>query len=289
MRDKRYISLLLITALLLTAAVSCGKPNLPEQSSFTSPEAGKTTAPPLNQTDGLTKPPDTAANTYEYTAYNPFPFTEPDPALIINRQKELLKLIKNKTPYNDLITKTVDIYEFVQTFSPLPGVPVFWPSLAAIDEEIGVECLRRNKAGNYYSVHKLKQGGLLYIFYIKEKSLNYLWMLNWFVVQKSLSYEDFSAISKGSSYEDVEAVDPAADIYEQRRLSGFEKTSKQSPLDLVTRHYLTDGILTIYYEFVDGKLVVHYLEYRKNFQVDVLGASSYPSYNGRILDIDAIQ
>ncbi len=163
-------------------------------------------------------------------------------------------------------------------------------TLSAIDEDYGVECLRRNKSGNYYSVHKLKQGGLLYIFYRLNtyQSNGFYDVFGWFVTQKKLSYKDFSTISKGSPYEDVEAVDPAADIYEQRRLSYLEKTTNRTASFFVTRHYLTDGILTMHYEFVDGKLVVYYIEYHRNFQVDVLGASDNPLYNGRILDIDTI-
>ncbi len=284
MSIKQYVSLLLIAVLLFTAAVSCNKPGLPEESSL---ETVRTTAQPPPLSGGETKPPRDSENQKTYE-----PSSGLDPTLALERQDRVLSRLDKKTPYEELITKTMDINAFFDKcydLLPVSAITNGLHPLPEIDEVFGVECLRRNKAGNYYSVHKLKQGGLLYIFYIDLEPIKYLWMHNWFVVQKSLSYEDFSTISKGSSYEDVEAVDPAADIYEQRRLSGFEKTSKQSPLDLVTRHYLTDGILTIYYEFVDGKLVVHYLEYRKNFQVDVLGASSYPSYNGRILDIDAIQ
>lgn len=50
-------------------------------------------------------------------------------------------------------------------FMTAGGVTQGSKTLSAIDEAFGVECLRKNKAGNYYSVHKIKQGGLLYIFY----------------------------------------------------------------------------------------------------------------------------
>lgn len=285
MRNSRFLLLALcIILFFLMLTSSCGKPSLPEQSSL---ETVETTAPPpLSDTE--TKPSDTTVNTYESTGPN-LPYTEYDQTVIISRQKELLKLKNNKTPYNDLITKTVDIYEFVRTFSPVSVVPAFLPSLAAIDEEIGVECLRRNKAGNYYSVHKLKQGGLLYIFYIDELgSRNYLRMLNWFVVQKSLSYEDFSAISKGSSLEDVKVIDPVTEIYEQRGYSYLPRYNKDNS-PFYSQHYLTDGILTIHYTYTDAKWTVKYDEYRNNFQIDYIYNSGSPKYNGRILDIDAIQ
>ncbi len=286
MSIKQYVSLLLIAVLLFTAAVSCNKPGLPEESSL---ETVQTTAPPPPLSGGETKPPRDSENQKTYE-----PSSGLDPTLALERQDRVLSRLDNKTPYKELITKTMDVNAFLDKCYDVRTVGGMMPNpqtLSAIDEDYGVECLRRNKSGNYYSVHKLKQGGLLYIFYRLNtyQSNGFYDVFGWFVTQKKLSYKDFSTISKGSPYEDVEAVDPAADIYEQKLLSYLEKTSKQTSIFFVTRHYLTDGIITMNYEFVNGKHVVYYIEYHSNFQVDLLFASSYPSYNGRILDIDAIQ
>ena len=71
-------------------------------------------------------------------------------------------LIDNETRYEELITKEIDIHEFVQKFciSNLTGSG----SLNRVNNEIGIECLRCTEAGALYSVHNVKQAGLLYIF-----------------------------------------------------------------------------------------------------------------------------
>lgn len=292
MKGTRFLFLALcIVLVILTLLSSCTTKQHPSDALTGLSEYGTTTAPPPSLTDGLTKPPLDTEN--EITAMY-LPETRPDPVLVLERQNKVLSRLDNKTPYEELITKTMDINAFFDKcydILTVGGVTHGSHPLSEIDEAFGIECLRRNRARNYYSVHKLKQGGLLYIFYrLNTYQKNGFYdVFGWFVTQERLSYKDFSSVEQGSPYEDVEAVDPAADIYEQRLLSYLEKTSEQSALFFVTQHYLTDGILRIQYEFVDGKYVVQSMKYHSDFQVDLLRASSYPRYNGKILKIDAIQ
>lgn len=262
MKSLRFLPPMLcavLFALMLTP--SCGKPSLSgESSSDISTELSET------------------GQTTEYS-------TKPDTALILKRQKDVLSRVNNKKSYDELITKMVDINTFIQEFEPSPAGYTHIPSLAEIDEKIGIECIRKSKEKNYYSVHKLKQGGLLYIFYITfESSNDRLLMHDWFVSQKSLSYADFSKIIEGSKLEEAEAIDPVASIYGQR-----VNNHKPSYDIFYSRHYLTDGILTLIYEHANGKWTVANTDYYNNFQIVHWNRSSNPDYKAKILDIDAIK
>ncbi|OQA48901.1 MAG: hypothetical protein BWY46_01098 [Firmicutes bacterium ADurb.Bin300] len=101
-------------------------------------ETVQTTAPPPPLSDTETKPPQ--ANTFEYSEYLTGPA---DLTPIIKRQKELLKLVNNKKPYDDLITKQVDINEFIRELSPSPLDYEYSVSLVNVDEKFGIECLRK--------------------------------------------------------------------------------------------------------------------------------------------------
>ena len=106
-------------------------------------------------------------------------------------------LIDNETPYEELITKEIDIHEFVQKFciSNLTGSG----SLNRVNNEIGIECLRCTEAGALYSVHKVKQGGLLYIFYTRyEDDSAVPPILRWFYVPKKRSRADFGTLQTGT-------------------------------------------------------------------------------------------
>ena len=73
----------------------------------------------------------------------------------------------NTTPYEELITKTVDIHAFAQNFD----ITGDRRGIDDVMEFIGVECLRETETGALYSVHKVEQGGLLYIFYDNQEWL----------------------------------------------------------------------------------------------------------------------
>lgn len=290
MKGTRFLLLALCAVLvILTLLSSCTTKQQPSDALTGLSEYGTTTAPPPPLTDGLTKPPNTDTYTYSDTVPADSAHT------LIEYEKEVLTRIKNKKPYDELITKTADIYEFMKKYSANPFVPEKFPSIKELDEDIGIECIRKSKAGNYYSVHKLKQGGLLYIFYVKmRKDDGYLRMYNWYVVQKSLSYSDFASICEGSLYEDVEKIDPIAAFYKQRAYDYdykyMDNPSDRKAYNFYSEHYLSDGIITIEYWYKDSKWSVsRSINRNGNFKIYHINAGSSPEYDGKILKIDAIQ
>lgn len=177
-------------------------------------------------------------------------------------QEDVLARIDNTTPYDELITTEIDIDAFVDTFFPDPRVPDERVPLVDIAKKLPMECLRQKQNNLLYSIHKVKQGGLLYIFYpLFERTdveegmtfFNY----NWFYVVKPLQLSDFSSIMRGEEFKTgisvkkVLKIDPAARPFIRRALMSKNETTGELVEHLETRHYLKDGALAFAFE-LDG-------------------------------------
>ncbi len=194
--------------------------------------------------------------------------------------------VDNTTPYQELITKTVDIHQFAQYFEPIYG-----GGIEKVMEFIGVECLRQTETGALYSVHKVEQGGLLYIFYS-----NYDWETEirtndvkaWFYVRERLSSADFSSLQKNvSTIEDVIEIDAVEQIYLNcyRADPMYQYDGKH----LHTVHYLEDGIYLILYELIDGELIFTDYYLADNFELPVYTESRYYPYYAQVLEMDMVE
>ncbi len=206
-----------------------------------------------------------------------------------NALEDILSRIDNETPYQELITKEIDVHLFMQKYDPnLSKTATMIPRLITqIDHDFGVECLRKTEAGALYSVHKMKQGGLLYVFY-RTKSSNeagkYVEVKSLYCVKKKLCYADFSSVEKGTSLKKVTKIDPVTQIYADRDYAQDILYMQYSC------HYLEDGILLIGYADENGKLVVDGTRYYPDFQVDLVlwAEEKIEPYDGHILPIDRI-
>lgn len=194
--------------------------------------------------------------------------------------------VDNTTPYEELITKTVDIHQFVQYFEPIYG-----GDIEKVMEFIGVECLRQTETGALYSVHKVEQGGLLYIFYD-----NKAWQTEirtndvrvWFYVRERLSTADFASLQKNvSTIKDVIEIDVAEQIYLNcyRADPMFQLDGK----NLHSVHYLEDGIYTILYELIDGELIFTDEFFEDDFEVSFSTESRYEPYYAQVLEMDMVE
>ncbi len=261
---RHTISLLLVLSLLFAFSASCAR---------------------TGQTSGTSEPP-TTVNREEL-------FPTVDDSLILERQTKILFRLDKQTVPEKLITKTVDFNTFVSAYCTYYSCAIWTtpPSIAKIDEDFGIECMRKNEAGNYYSVHKSAEGGLLYVFYKMGDQFpeSYLEMYSWFAVQKKLSYKDFSAIKRGSDIEAVKAIDPVAAVYGEHALNYIKNRDEDATgMKFYSQHYLTDGILNILYSYRDGKYVVYYMYLNEDFQVDLLEKSDSEPYDGNVLKIDRL-
>lgn len=201
-------------------------------------------------------------------------------------RNEILSRINNVDSYEVLVTKKIDIDAFVKMYDNEPdkflkGNP---PRIPQIDESIGIECIRNDGKGMLYSVHKVKQGGLLYILYDTIESNGFTYVRNWYYVKKSLSFNDFSNILIGSTISDVKKIDPITSVY----IKKFDNPSEYRGY-MRTFHYLKDGILSYDFEYKDGKFVVSSIDFDKDFYAIVYGASQMKLIDGRVLPMDLIK
>ena len=193
----------------------------------------------------------------------------------------------NTTPYEELITKTVDIHAFAQYFD----ITGNGRGIDDVMEFIGVECLRETETGALYSVHKVEQGGLLYIFYS-----NYDWkteirtndVKTWFYVRERLSSADFSSLEKNvSTIQDVIEIDAVEQIYLNcyRADPEYQYDGKH----LHTVHYLEDGIYLILYELIGGELIFTDDYFADNFDLPIQTESRYHPYYAQVLEMDMVE
>ena len=182
--------------------------------------------------------------------------TDPETMRELKLEEKVLAHLDNTTPYNELITEEIDINEFYRKYV---YDFIFHPkSFGDMDKDFKIECLRENEAGYFYSVHKVKQGGLLYIFYLK-----YHYAFDFYYVTKPISKSDFSIINENSStIEDVEKVDPATTIYKEYVYDQYIKNPHYKEEQIVmTSHYLTDSSCFVTYQLKNDRLIVDSMEF----------------------------
>ena len=194
--------------------------------------------------------------------------------------------VNNTTPYQELITKTVDIHQFAQYFDHSGG-----RGIDEVMEFIGVECLRETEAGALYSVHKVEQGGLLYIFYYNhdwEPEIRTNGIRGWFYVRERLSISDFGSLQENvSTIEDVIEINEVEQIF----LNCYQADPMSCGLgtDLYTYHYLEDGIYAMRYDLIDEKLVLTDHILVEDFDIPFTRESQYSPYYARILEMDWVE
>ncbi len=185
--------------------------------------------------------------------------------------------IDNRTPVEPS-EEAIDIHFVVEKYL-LNSQNVHLSDIAA---GIGIDTLRETEAGALYSVHPVKQGGRLFIFYVNEENNS---LMQWFYVNKSVSYKDFEMIQEGVSIDDVKRVDPAAQIFENI-YNANEDWQKDGYA--MSWHYLSDGILELGYKMENNKLIVLSKQFSGDFEVHRYNADKSPIYDGHILPIDRI-
>ena len=175
-----------------------------------------------------------------------------------------------------------DIHHFIEKYCLID--PYGEGNLEEIAADIGIDFLRETEAAALYSVHKIQQGGLLYIFYANFPDSDYHYIVHWYYVQENLSSKDFEKIEEGSSLSDVKKIDPTTQIFENIFEADRESWEIGYP---ITWHYLTDGILEIYYTCENGKIRAMGKRFFDDFRVTQNASVGY-YYDGRVLPIDKL-
>lgn len=184
----------------------------------------------------------------------------------------------------------VDLHGVVQQYLMKQVMGLETVTAAEIAQTIGLPILRETEAGALYSVHEIKQGGRLYIFYSNFSEEHGFSphedigrVIRWFYVQKELSSQDFAAIQEGSTVDELKKIDPVTQLYENiyHADPGFWDGAGGSG----SFHYLRDGIMDFGYENVNGELVIRGKRFTEGFQLHQNTSISFP-YDGTILPED---
>lgn len=192
--------------------------------------------------------------------------------------------VDNTTPV-DPENDPIDIHFIVEKCF----LPHVYYELADISANIGVPYLRETEAGALYSMHPVRQGGRLLIFYnnyddtpVYENQIK-----QWFYINTSLSYKDFEAIREGDTIEDVIKVDPSEQIFKNIYNADPEYWNEHE--GLATWHYLSDGVLELVYKTENGKLILCATQFSENFNIPRYDEAVSKYYDGHLLPIDALE
>ncbi len=200
--------------------------------------------------------------------------------------KDNIPKIDNTTPHQTLITQSVDIHTVAEKL--FCYLICGHGDLAYVASTIGIECLRETENGALYSVHKIKQGGLLYVFYYNDpKFPDAHFIIRWFYVDKSLSSNDFEKLKLNSDTIDtVIKIDKTIQIFKNLYNARPDYWKKESGMPAWI--YLNDGILELEFKCENDKPVLLLKKHISDFNLTDMQASVRLPYNAKILDMDKL-
>lgn len=202
--------------------------------------------------------------------------------------------IDNETAYDAAGTRDVDIDAFMKTFV---GIRLEGDGkLQEMYDTYGGVCLRETPDGTVYSVHKVEQGGILYVYYETvywDRTIPIdqagLYSFRWYYVCDDLSYADYEKhLQKNvTTVDDMIAFDAGVRIFWDHALANA-KLWKDTYGYFCSFHYLNDGILEIKYRFDGDTAVVEDWGFVNDYQMhNFEGRATY--YNLKVLDQDVIK
>lgn len=149
--------------------------------------------------------------------------------------------------------------------------------------------IREREYGSLYFIYDTDTGYRLFLFFTYENDLQDPIGFP-VVIKELLSYNDFSGLKIGDPIEDVEAIDSVATLHKKLIIDvwnldpvGAAGHAKDG-YPCTSIHYLSDGILKIEYEMLEGqKLVISNMVFNENY---VLENARGKDINYKINEID---
>jgi hypothetical protein len=192
--------------------------------------------------------------------------------------KKLLELLSraSETNYDELLTKTDNFDRNYMSFRK-GFLRSFVPRIEYnIEPYYAIECLRRNKHGFWYSIHRDRASNcLVYIFYEYEGSISHS-----IYAKKSLDKEDFKTIKIGSDISEVEIIDDVTTQWILKAANNNWKTFS-------AYHLLRDGLLVISYERAGNtNFKVSAIEFHEDYTVEETFGDMNMRFNFTILEQD---
>lgn len=131
--------------------------------------------------------------------------------------------------------------------------------------------LVRETEDNYYLVYQTDNDTRLFLFYSTVDSKGMFLTGYPIIMKETLAYNDFSKIQVGDSIEKVGSIDSTIplynEIFEMKSEITYERNKEQG-IYFTSMHLLSDGILRIDYDRVDGDYVVIDITYNKDFVLE---------------------
>ncbi|MBQ8732745.1 MAG: hypothetical protein IJY82_07960 [Oscillospiraceae bacterium] len=194
--------------------------------------------------------------------------------------------VDNTTPWQELCTTTITLEQFIASFEePFISEISLKPTIEDVAGSIGIECLRSPREGVWYSVHPVREGGLVYCFYhsflFEEK-----YLLAYFWVPKKASLADCPEIQKEMTLSQLKRLFPQAELWEKSWNADPEFWKGSTPPHFSGSVYLTDGILRIAFQENDGQATVAAVSKRDNHFMNLGILDAHSPYNGEILPLD---
>ncbi len=193
--------------------------------------------------------------------------------------------INNADPYDELITTECSIHDFIAAFT---GKNVYGQgTMAEVDSCMPIECLRFPEGGTLYSIHKVREGGVLYIFYEtrlfeQTNDLQDATILRWFYVQKNLSSDDYK---DAQSIKDIAEIDATGEIFENICYEDMDRWSADD-YRFASWHYVSDGIYEIAYEYKNGELKIFHSRLLTDFSLENLYEPTSDECTAKIWEFD---
>ncbi|MEG0570123.1 MAG: hypothetical protein RR497_00580 [Oscillospiraceae bacterium] len=141
----------------------------------------------------------------------------------------------SRKSYKRLIKKSYHQKELISNLSYF-GADNFNTMLDEINEKYPVECIRTFDDSLTYCIYKLKEGGLLYVFFHSDilKFADYV-----FVVKDTLYKKDFDKLRSGDSISEVESIDKGTKLINSIYTEYLNNKT--------TFHMVKDGFMKIEY------------------------------------------
>lgn len=199
----------------------------------------------------------------------------------------LIPSIDNTTPWQELCTQEVDIEKFTASFEDIfRNESTDGYALEEVAKNLPIQCLRSPREGVWYSVHRVKQGGLLYCFYHSFYPEDTKYLLSYYWIFDKMSSEECPEIQAGMTLSEVEALLPQTRLCKAKR-SAYPDTSLQYDFSKIDGDiYLSDGLFCIGFQETEGNLTVKNTCFRQGHSMGLTTMGRHYHYNGEILPLD---
>lgn len=206
-------------------------------------------------------------------------------AEIEKREKEYQRILDkdSKEPYHTITQKQYHISAFIEKamfprfYNPVNSFQFY---LDSVDEIFPIECLRTLNDKIAYCVYPAEEGGLIYVYFVKEYTM---WVLHHSAyLGKTMQYTDVSSIKAGDSVDKIADIDPTLGNVLQ---SLFRDDNMK---EVLYPYVLRDGLLMLSVQKSEkGDIQVMNTKYHKDFRVTLQEDTPFAvSYDFRILPDD---